>query len=61
MEEFKVGGELSREVARIRPDGTWWITPDITMPEVRTAIPLILEAAAKLLQQVTECKQRHQS
>jgi hypothetical protein len=45
-----------REVARIKPDGTWWIDPNITLEEMCTAFHPLLETAAKLLKKVSDVR-----
>lgn len=50
-----------REIARIYPDGTWWMAPDITLMEIQTAFHPLLETAATLLKKSAECRQRHEA
>lgn len=61
MEELNLSSKQGREVAKIMPDGSWSIVPDITMDEIQTVFHPLLETAAKLLKRVAECKARHQS
>ncbi len=54
---FRIQENSNREIARINPDGTWWIVPDITINEIQTIFHTLLETAAKQLQEINRLKE----
>lgn len=51
----------SREVVRLRPDGTSWIAPDITADEMFRTFDQLVMCAAGLLKKVKDCEASHKS
>jgi len=52
---FSIGPYPSgREIARIRPDGTWWIAENITLSEYADIFPILVKYAAESLAKLKE-------
>lgn len=57
--DFVVEPRRSREVVRVRPDGTHWIAPDITADEMMRTYSDIVEFAAGSYRRAKECERTH--